>query len=592
MCGIVGWLGKNTKKRNIYTLTRESLCGLEYRGFDSCGIALISSAFTRTIKALDAPSTLPLDYASELKDEETVIALGHTRWATHGGICDENTHPIENDTAILVHNGIVENYEGYKDPNIEYKGSTDTEVALHYFTKLLSKYDPLEALTHLQKNLTGMYAFVFVIKSQPDTFYFVRKGVSSLYIGKKDNLVGICSDANVLSKEFKEVYRVSADSYGYVNLKELVTLPYEKEIQVKKLTNVVYSPENDFEITSLPDGETYMRLEIDQQPAVLAATLASLKKHILPELNFKKILFIGCGSAYNAGSIAAQWFIEQGIPAFAYIATEATTYLEQLTDHYRDTLFVFISQSGETLETIEVARMVKKRGLNSIGIINRPNSSLEHYVEHTIHTHAGREISVASTKAFTSQLMALGWLLYKHTENYEILRQLKMVPDLLEGIIPNNKVVYQLSETVKCPYILAKDIGLIIAKEISLKIKEIGYINVNAESSSEFKHGPLALVDSDFFALFIMPSTHSSYDRVQANVQEVIARDGKAIVLTDKYINIKNENLFVEILPSTSIFTAPFVYTKYGQELALAIGLLRGNNVDTPRNLVKSVTVI
>lgn len=623
MCGVIGLIGVGS----VFDHLKDGLKALEYRGYDSCGLLLCAFNEQIVMRTIGSSSNFETDpfidrFNHVTHKEDEVLGLGHNRWATHGAVCIENTHPVENDDAYVVHNGVVENVQDFVI-DADYKGNTDTERVLVFFTSLLKQYTPEHALKIVMDKLVGMSVFVFVLKQHPERFYFFRKGLNPLYISavKKESIVennikiGVCSDANVLEKWFDSVYIVQDEQCGYVDVNGVKLFSENQELVKQELD----STEDDSEKTH----KTWLRTEMDQQSIMLGRAMRSVLSMdwLLKEKakQYSQICFIGCGSAYYAGCIARQWCHEYGISAQAILASEFIDYAKILnTPYYQKALYVFISQSGQTLETIEAASMVQEMRNNhkknenkhsddinalsiceldvcydSVGIINSPNSTLAQYLDHIIYTNAGVENSVASTKGFTSQLMALGCVLAQMLDQEEseyVLESLKSVSSRIDEVKRNDQL-RDVCDQYEVLYVLSKGIGVDIAHEMALKIKELTYIHTDSFSSSEFKHGPLSLVDEDFLALVINPM-FGSYDRIKANVMEIVSRGGSVVVLTDQIWEDAGENVTFYQMPMTNIITAPFLYVKAGQELAYSIAVKNKYNIDQPRNLVKSVTVI
>lgn len=577
MCGVIGLFGAV----DVFDSVKEGLKALEYRGYDSCGLLLATENeqhVLRTIGSSDKFNKNPIS------NSELTLCLGHNRWATHGAVCLNNTHPFETDKAYAVHNGVVENTQDFI-LDTEYAGNTDTEKVLKYFSSLLDEYGPEKALQMVLEKIDGMSVFVFVLKSNPNRFYFLRKGLNSLYLSKdkkNDVHLGLCSDANVLEKWFESVYVVQDGQCGYIDLEGIKLLGNNTEL----VSQILEAGLEETEKTH----KTWLRTEIDQQSAVLPHTLRSVKNTQLSLKKYSQICFIGCGSAFYAGCIAKDWAQSVGLNSTAILASEFVDVLPILdTDHYRNALYVFISQSGQTLETIEAASIIKDKGYETIGVINTVNSALYEYVNNILYTNAGVENSVASTKGFTSQLMALGYLIAQMSDcEKDIVSQLKSVSEMLDDL-KRNEEIRDICSDLDNLYLLSKGIGVDIANEISLKIKELTYISTQVSSSSEFKHGPLSLVDEEFVGLVLNPS-FGAYERIKANIMEITSRGGKILVLTDK--PWEQEGIIFWQMPETTIFTAPFLYVKAGQELAYSIASKKQYNIDQPRNLVKSVTVI
>ncbi len=602
MCGIVGYIGE----REIKSVLIEGLRELEYRGYDSAGIAVMQQDEIRYFKAVGKLKNLE-EKTKNFQTKGFGVGIGHTRWATHGKPTELNAHPHLGEFSYVVHNGIIENYQELKkelqEEGINFLSQTDTEVIVHLFEKNLKKTkDPKKAFEKTVETLKGAYAILLISKSEPETIFFARKG-SPLIIGvnDKDEIFFASSDAPLIAKATEVVYLEDGE-YGYAN-KEGITLfanGEEKEINTTPLTaDKQYAQKGGFRF--------FMEKEIYEQSEVVSDTIlgrASNGKVYFEELKeeiiegVKEIKICACGTSYHAGLTSAYLFERMAkIRCSVEIASEFR-YKEPLLT--KDTLFIVISQSGETADTLEALRMAKKAGLKTLAICNVDNSSIVRLADYTILTRAGIEKGVASTKAFATQVMVLWMLVLYFSQIRETLSKEKIALELkaVRKIPKVLKIRSKLHEKIKRLskrylhghgfFYIGRDIFFPLALEGALKLKEISYLHAEGYPAGEMKHGPIALADSELFTIALMPKT-VHYEKIKSNVEELSARDATILAISPVEFELADD--FIKTENSQHPMIEFFEMMVITQLLAMEIAIRLGNDVDMPRNLAKSVTV-
>ncbi len=616
MCGIIAAIAE----RNVVPILIEGLKKLEYRGYDSAGLAVIHNN-----KFLLHKSKGKVKVLQEIVQKNYIqgrIGIAHTRWATHGKPSEINAHPhVVNNTIAIVHNGIIENYHELQadlevQQNFNFKSETDSEViaAKIYFYRLQG-IDFLSAVIKTCKELRGAYSICVIDVLNPQQIIAARCG-SPLVVG-----VGVGE------------YFFASDSLALQNLTQNLIYLKDGDVAVMSCDGVeIYGlsgkkvKRDKSQLAVLQDMADkghyrhFMLKEIFEQPKAIAATLEGriVKDHIPPSflgVNAKDILnsckniqIIACGTSFHAGLIAKYWFEEfAGIHCQVDIASEFR-YAHKVI--LPDTLLITISQSGETADTIGALKKTLalsclefKKYCGFLTICNVPESSLVRYSELTALTNAGPEVGVASTKAFTSQLVALLMLLeifiaklpLKHAlDSKKIITNLQNLPEILEKVLKLSSqinVIAKIFEHKKSALFLARGLLFPLALEGALKLKELSYIHAEAHPAGELKHGPLALVDDEMPVVVLM-SKDDLIDKLKSNIQEVQARGGNIIIFADQSIEWKSKkNLQIIELPSVPYWLAPIVYAIPMQLLAYHVAVLKGTDVDQPRNLAKSVTV-
>ncbi|HFL1972840.1 glutamine--fructose-6-phosphate transaminase (isomerizing) [Stenotrophomonas maltophilia] len=611
MCGIVGAIAD----RDVVPVLIEGLKRLEYRGYDSSGIAVIDHAARPEVRRVRRTGRVSeMATAAEAEGFNAVLGIGHTRWATHGGVTEANAHPHISHGVALVHNGIIENHEEQREKlralGYTFESQTDTEVIAHLIHHHLKDGDDLlVALQHTVKELTGAYALAVVSRAEPERFVCARMGCPLLVgLGEGENFVA--SDVSaVISATRKVIFLEEGDTAEIrrdgVRIFDEHDQPVERDVHL-----------SDVSLASLELGpyRHFMQKEIHEQPRALGDTIeAAIDAGGFPAELFGKnaeavlsgiegVQIIACGTSYYAGLTARYW-IEAiaGLPCSVEIASE---YRYRAAYANPKHLVVTISQSGETLDTMEALKYAKSLGhKHTLSICNVPESAIPRASELVCYTRAGAEIGVASTKAFTTQLAALFQLTVvlgklhgriDAAQEADYLEQLRFLPGSVQHALNLEPQIAAWAERFarkSNALFLGRGLHYPIALEGSLKLKEISYIHAEAYPAGELKHGPLALVDEDMPVVVIAPND-SLLEKVKSNMQEVRARGGELFVFADQDSNF-NESDGVHVIrtPRHAGVLSPIVHTIPVQLLAYHTALARGTDVDKPRNLAKSVTV-
>jgi glucosamine--fructose-6-phosphate aminotransferase (isomerizing) len=607
MCGIIGVIGTGDVTQSIF----DGLKRLEYRGYDSAGIATIDGGHLDRRRAegkLDAlRETLA---ASPLGGS---IGIGHTRWATHGPAITANAHPHRGERVAVVHNGIIENYKELKESliadGISFSSDTDTEVIAHLFSKNLNGHDDIrQAAAQTFTALEGAYAIALIIDGNNDEIIVARRG-SPLAIGHGDGEMYLGSDAFALAPFTNRVCYLKDGDWAVMRRDgaEIFALgqdaPVERDVETVDAAAAMVDKGN---------YRHFMMKEIHEQPEVLSRTFGQYidpeaRSVLLPEnnLDFSKInrvILVACGTAYFAAQVGRNWIERYArIPASIDIASEFR-YRDAPMD--KDCLAVFVSQSGETADTLAALHHCKAHGLQTIGVVNVPESSITREVDLTFPTYAGPEIGVASTKAFTAQLgalasLAIGLGRVKGTidagEEARLSDLLLTTPRLANDVLAREAQIEEIGKGFK-DYSSALFIGRNtmwpLALEGALKLKEISYIHAEGFAAGELKHGSIALVDETVPIITIAPDD-DLFEKTVSNMQEVLARGGKVVMLgSEEGIAKAGEGCMASIkLPVLDPFITPILYALPLQLLAYYAAVAKGTDVDQPRNLAKSVTV-
>ena len=611
MCGIVGYLGQ----KEAYPILIKGLHRLEYRGYDSAGIALINgglNVYKRKGKVAE------LEAFVKGKDISGPIGIAHTRWATHGEPTDENAHPhmSQSKELSLIHNGIIENYDVLRNELINrgytFNSHTDTEVLVYLIEDIQKNegVDLSEAVRIALNQVIGAYAIVILSKNDPDTLIAAKKG-SPLVIGIGEDEFFIASDATPIVEYTREVV--------YLNDEEMAVIRRNNDLRIKTIKNqdkTPYIQTLEMNLSQLEKGgfEHFMLKEIYEQPRSIMDSMRgrlNAKKGIVSlggiidyeqkMVAANRIIIIACGTSWHAGLVGEYLF--EDLARTPVEVEYASEFRYRNPVIYENDVVIAISQSGETADTLAAIELAKSKGATILGICNVVGSSIARATHAGSYTHAGPEIGVASTKAFTAQvtvltLMALRIAQLKGTLSksrfQQILFELESIPEKVEKTLKVSKRVIAIAEEfcqVRNFLYLGRGYNFPVALEGALKLKEISYIHAEGYPAAEMKHGPIALIDEEMPVVFIAPRK-GVYEKVISNIQEVKARRGKVIAIVTEGDRTVSEMADYTIeIPETEEMLVPLLATIPLQKLSYHIALMRGCNVDQPRNLAKSVTV-
>lgn len=599
MCGITAYCGNGF----ALPFLMQGLSKLEYRGYDSAGVTTLENDNLLTVKCKGRLKNLE----DQLRDYtmEGHIGIGHTRWATHGIPSNLNSHPHSNDdeTISLVHNGIIENYRQLKDELIgkgyHFQSETDSEVVV----QLLDDYydgDLFEATKKVLKRIEGSYALCIVSTLQPDRIIVAKKD-SPLIIGKANDAYVAASDIPALLEYTKDVYFLDDYEMAIMQKDNITFYTYEGEAIEKELVTVPY----DLESAKKDGFDTFMLKEIHEQPHVIHETLRGRVNHeaiVLDELKdidftkFNKVYFVACGTAYHASLCGAQ-VLERAtkLPVITAVASEFR-YNDPLIDE--NTLAIFVSQSGETADTLAALRLAKTKGATTIAVANVLGSTISRDASYVLYTCAGPEIAVASTKAYTTQLVLLILFAYYVAQqlgkdvDYELIQQLNDIPEYVENILKDDALFAsyaQLLENQHDCYFIGRSLDYASVLEGALKLKEVSYVHADAYIAGELKHGPIALIEEGTVVIAVALQPHIAAKTI-SNIQETIARGARVILFTTHGEKVKNvENTYY--LPTVSPTLQAILVAIALQLIAYHTACIKGCDVDKPRNLAKSVTV-
>jgi glutamine---fructose-6-phosphate transaminase (isomerizing) len=610
MCGIVAYIGP----REAYPIILKGLKRLEYRGYDSAGLALLNSGlkvYKKKGKVADLEETL------QGIDLHAHIGIGHTRWATHGEPNDRNAHPHRSASGKLamIHNGIIENYSQIKreltNKGYTFQSDTDTEVLLNFIEDIKQNNNcPLEEAVRIAlKRIVGAYVIVLIDQDDPDTLIAARKG-SPLVIGIGKGEHFLASDASPIIEYTKEVVYVNDYEVAIIKADELILKNLGNERQTPYITKL------DMELAAIEKGgyDHFMLKEIFEQPQTIhdclrgrldaeagTITMSGIQKYAEQIMNANRIVMVACGTSWHAGLVAEYIFEE---------LTRINVEVEYASEfRYRNPVInkgdviIAISQSGETADTLVAIENAKSKGAIILGVVNVVGSSIARVSDAGAYTHAGPEIGVASTKAFTAQLAVLTMIALKigymkgtldEGRYHQLLHELEAIPDKVAELLEQQEPIKALAEKYKDAtdfLYLGRGYNFPVALEGALKLKEISYIHAEGYPAAEMKHGPIALVDETLPVVFIA-TKDSFHEKVISNMQEIRARKGRVIaVINDSDEQSRSLANDVLVVPEADEILAPMLSVVPLQLLAYYIGVAKGYDVDKPRNLAKSVTV-
>ena len=610
MCGIVAYIGP----REAYPIILKGLKRLEYRGYDSSGIALLNSGLKVYKKK---GKVAELEESLQGKDLHASIGIGHTRWATHGEPSDRNAHPhlSASGKIAMIHNGIIENYASLKQELLNkgyvFHSDTDTEVLLNFIEDIKTNNDCTleEAVRIALKRIVGAYVIVLIDHETPDTLIAARKG-SPLVIGIGKNEHFLASDASPIIEYTKEVVYVNDYEVAIIKPDELILKNLGNERQTPFITKL------DIELAAIEKGgyEHFMLKEIFEQPQTIydclrgrldatagTITMSGIEKYAEQLINANRIVMVACGTSWHAG-LVAEYIFEELCRINVEVEYASEFRYRNPVIHQGDVI-IAISQSGETADTLVAIENAKSKGAIIFGVVNVVGSSIARVSHAGAYTHAGPEIGVASTKAFTAQLAVLTMIALKigqmkgtidHQRYTHLLRELDAIPEKVTRLLEQQEPIKKLAEKYKDArdfLYLGRGYNFPVALEGALKLKEISYIHAEGYPAAEMKHGPIALVDENLPVVFI--ATKDSYhEKVISNMQEIKARKGQVIAVInegdEQSISLADDVIEV---PEADEIMAPMLSVIPMQLLAYYIGVAKGQDVDKPRNLAKSVTV-
>lgn len=607
MCGIVGIIGTNEATPKLI----EGLKRLEYRGYDSAGIATLNAS--KNIGRRRAEGKLKnLDQKVANDPLAGTIGIGHTRWATHGGPTEANAHPHATEHVAVVHNGIIENYQELKSEleqsQCRFETQTDTEVIAHLVTHHLKQgKTPLQAANDSLDQLEGAFSVAMIFEGHDDLMISARQG-TPLAVGYGDGEMYVASDSYALAPLTDRICFIEDGDRVEMTRAGVTIRTKDGKIVQREVRKTAQSGA----LTGKGNYKHFMLKEIHEQPAVIGDTLnsfihpstghVSLPKEILALAGTPRVTIVACGGSYYTGLVAKYWLEQVArIPVELDIASE---FRYREAPMPKDGVALFISQSGETLDTLEALKYAKTQDQKIISILNTIESTMERESDHVLRTLAGPEISVASTKATNCQLAALACLtvawgkergtIDAKTET-KLAESLREIPALISEVLKQNDVIKDVAKDimdVRDALYLGRGTSYPIALEGALKLKEISYIHAEGYASGEMKHGPIALIDDKMPIIVVAPNDRL-FEKTASNAQEAIARGGKVFLISDKdgIDKMAEDSKWVVELPKAHDFVTPLLYIIPMQLLAYHVAVLKGTDVDQPRNLAKSVTV-
>ena len=605
MCGIIGISSNKSVSANIIN----SLKKLEYRGYDSAGIATLSDGFINEVKSEGRVENLEKNF--DLKILSGNIGIGHVRWATHGVPNSINAHPHSSENVSVVHNGIIENSTLLKKHLINkghnFKSQTDTEVIVHLITENLKTSELQEAITKTLKQLHGSFALGIIFKDKPDLIVGARRG-SPLAVGYGPNENYLGSDSYALKSMTNKITYLDDGEFCIIK-KDEVNFFNENGKKINKKILELSSNEQNYE---KGDFKHFMAKEIEEQPATLKTGIKEYVDNLNNDINIynfpwkiseiKSITLIGCGTAYHSCLMAKYWFEE--LTSLDVNIDIASEFRYRKNRFKTDTLYVFVSQSGETADTYAALDLCNKNMMKTCAVVNVIESSIARDSNFVLPIHCGPEIGVASTKAFLGQILILYMFALKlgslrnEIENkiyQDKIKDLKNLPSLIEKTLLIDNDIQAIASTfneAKGSMFLGRGFSYPIALEGALKLKELSYVHAEGYPAGEMKHGPLALIEEGMPVVVLAPRD-SYYKKTISNMQEVIARGAKVLLITNKSNDeVVSENIWETIeVESTNDDLLPFLLTIPLQKLAYYSALKKGYDIDKPRNLAKSVTV-
>ena len=597
MCGIVGYIGKNEKKQIILNGLKE----LEYRGYDSAGMAVMNEGELSFFKAVGKLENLSIK-CQNFTSEGFGFAIGHTRWATHGKPTEINAHPHLGQYSCVIHNGIIENYKELKDElekeGVQFLSQTDTEVIVQLFEFYAYNLDAKEAFKKTISRLKGAFATLLITKKEPNKIFFA-KNAAPLIIGKnaQNELYFASGDAPLIGNVSEVIYLEDL-SYGYAGENELIIFENDKNLKpsfVKLSGDKAYAKKDGFRF--------FMEKEIYEQSRVLSEVLMGRiegDRIIFDELEgedltrFNEITLCACGTSYHA-ALVGSYLLERvaKIRTKVEIASEFR-YREALINP--NSLFIVISQSGETADTLEALKIAKNAGIKSLAICNVDNSNIVRLANLSLLTRAGIEKGVASTKAFATQVLTL-WMLaifIAQKRNFQVQEDIKALLHTPNCVLVKQNLhekIHRLSKRYLDGhgfFFIGRDVFYPLALEGALKLKELSYLHAEGYPAGEMKHGPIALADSKLYTIALMPE-NLLYEKTKSNVEELIARDSTLLCISPLDFDLSDD--FIKTNKQKHYMCEFFEMMLITQLLAMEISIRLGNDVDMPRNLAKSVTV-